>query len=87
MERQKNNEEKDSGKKILALIIIAIILLLLITSCSCTSKFFGKLGASLSDNFDNVFRNEDDFTIDDDTNDKETVLNQELKFDTDNLQI
>lgn len=83
----KNNKEKDDGKKIIILIIIVIVLLLLITSCSCTSQFFGKLGSSLSDSINNVFKKEDDIPIDKDTNDKETIKNQELKFDTDFLEV
>ncbi len=83
----RNNKEKDDGKKIILLIILAIVLLLLITSCSCTSQFFGKLGSSLSDSINNVFKKEEDIPIDKDTNDRETITNQELKFDTDSLEI
>lgn len=83
----RNNKEKDDGKKIIILIIIAIVLLLLITSCSCTSQFFGKLGSSLSDSINNVFKKEEDIPIDKDKNDKETITNQELRFDTDSLEI
>lgn len=80
-------EEKEHGKKIIILIIIVAILLSLITSCSCTSNFFGKLGASLSDSIHNLFNNEEDFTIDDDTDDEETVTDSELKFDTNGLEV
>ncbi len=83
----KNDKEKDDGKKIIILIIFAIILLLLITSCSCSSKFFGKLGNSLSDSINGLFNNKQDVKVDDDTNDKETITNQELRFDTDGLMM
>lgn len=83
----KSDKEKDDGKKIIILIIFAIILLLLITSCSCSSKFFGKLGNSLSDSINGLFRNDQDVKIDDNTNDKETITNQELRFDEDGLQM
>lgn len=87
VEDYKNNEEKDQGKKIIIFIILIIILLLLITSCSCTSKFFGKLGDSLSDSINSLFKNEEDYNIDDDTNDKETITNKQLKFDTTHLEM
>ena len=87
VEDYKNNEEKDQGKKIIIFIILIIILLLLITSCSCTSKFFGKLGDSLSDSINSLFKNEEDYSIDDDTNDKETITNKQLKFDTTHLEM
>lgn len=83
----KNDKEKDDGKKIIILIIFAIILLLLITSCSCSSKFFGKLGNALSDSINGLFNNKQDVKVDDDTNDKETITNQELRFDTDGLKM
>lgn len=69
----KDDEEKEKKKIILYIIIIAILLLLLITSC--TSGFFGKIGS--------LFRNEGNYTIDNDKNIKEEVLNQNLKFDSD----
>lgn len=87
MEDYKNNEEKDQGKKIIIFIILIIIILLLITSCSCTSKFFGKLGDSLSDSINSLFKNEEDYSIDDDTNDEETITNKQLKFDTSHLEM
>lgn len=82
-----NKDEKDQSKKIVILIIIVIALLSLITSCSCTSDFFGKIGSSLSDSINNLFRNEDDYDIDDDTNDMETISNKELKFDMDSIDV
>lgn len=82
-----NDEERDHSKKIIILIIVVIILLSLITSCGCTSKFFGKMGGSLLDDINNIFKNEDDYDIDDDTNDEETISNHELKFDVDNFEM
>lgn len=82
-----DNEEKENSKKIILLIIIVAIILSLITSCSCTSNFFGKLGASLSDSINNLFNNEEDFTIDDETDDEETLTDKELKFDTNSLEM
>ncbi len=67
-----DEEEKDKKRIIIYIIIIIILLLLLITSC--TSGFFGKLG--------NLFRNEGNYTIDKDTNQKEEVLNQNLQFES-----
>lgn len=72
-----DDEETDKKKIILYIIIIVILLLLLITSC--TSGFFGKLGS--------LFRNEGNYEIDKDTNDKEEVLNQDLKFDSEQFEM
>lgn len=87
LKTQTNNEEKDHGKKIIILIIIVIIILTLITSCGCTSKFFGKLGGPLLDGINNAFRKEEDHIIDDNTNDKEIISNQELKFDVSHYEM
>lgn len=87
MKDYKDKEEKDHGKKIIVFIIIVIVFLLLITSCSCTSKFFGKIGESLSDSINSLFKNEEDYNVDDDTNDEETISDAELKFDTSNLEV
>lgn len=87
MDNQVNNDEKDHGKKIIILIVIVAILLSLITSCSCTSNFFGKLGSSLSDSFDDLFNNEEDAVVKDDTDDEETISDKELKFDVNSLQM
>lgn len=80
MSKKTDDDKKDKKiKVIICIIVIIIIILSLITSCSCTSRFFGKLG--------NIFKNEGDYTIDDGTNDRETIRNQDLKFDNDNLEV
>lgn len=85
----KNNEEKNKGKNrkiILIIIAIIIIVLALITSCSCTSKFWGRIG--------DLFRNEGTYVF----KEKEgafcengpyceTIINKDLKFDKDYLDI
>lgn len=79
---KKSNTEDDEEKKrriLLYIIIIIIILLSLITSCSCTSNFFGKIG--------DLFRKEDSFNITDETDDKEVHKNQELQFDENNVEM
>lgn len=78
---KKNNEEKEERKKriLLYTVIILIILLSLITSCSCTSNFFGKIG--------DLFRKEDTFNITDETDDKEVHKNQELQFDENDIEM
>ncbi len=87
MENYSNKEEKNQSEKIVILIIIISVLLLLITSCSCTSKLLGQIGSSLSDSINNIFKNEDDYPIDDDTNDMEVISNKELKFDVSNFEM
>lgn len=77
--REQKDEEKARRRRIiLYIIIIIIIILLLITSCSCTANYFGKLGDKC---------NCDDFTIDNSTNDKETIRNKDLRFDDEFLNI
>lgn len=85
----KNSEEKNKEKNrkiILIIIAIIIIVLALITSCSCTSKFWGRIG--------DLFRNEGTYVF----KEKEgafcenglyceTIINKELKFNKDNLSI
>ena len=87
MENYSNKEEKNQSEKIVILIIIISVLLLLITRCSCTSKLLGQIGSSLSDSINNIFKNEDDYPIDDDTNDMEVISNKELKFDVSNFEM
>lgn len=70
-----DEEEKKKRRTLIYIIILLIILLLLITSCSCTSNFWGKIG--------DLFRNEGNYTIDKDGEDGEIIRNQELQFDTD----
>ncbi len=79
-EEEKEERESDRRKRIIIyLIIIIIIILSLLTSCSCTSKFFGKIG--------DIFGNEGDYIIDEDTGDLEIIRNKYLKFDKDSLEI
>ena len=81
-QKKKFDEENDDDKKrriILYIIILIIIILLLLTSCSCSSKFFGTIG--------DLFKNEETYNINDDTNDTEVVKNQELQFDTDFVEM
>ncbi len=75
--KNESNEEKEKKKIILYIMIIIIMLLLLITSC--TSGLLGKIG--------DLFRNEGNYTIDNDTNDKEEIVNQDLKFDSDQFEM
>ncbi len=77
--KKQNDEDKKRRRIIIYIIIIIIILLSLITSCSCTSKFFGKIG--------DLFRNEGQYTIDKDSDNHEVIKNQELKFDTDYVEM
>ena len=69
-----SNREKRT-KRIVMIIIIIFIILFLITSCSCTAKFWGKIG--------DLFVNEMDVDIDKDRNDLEPIVNRELHFDFD----
>ncbi len=66
-------------RRIILYIIIIIILLLLITSCSCTSKFFGKIG--------DFFKGEGTFPIDGDSPSQEVIKNKDLTFDTDTTEM
>lgn len=78
-ENDNNNEEDKRKRRIILYIIIIIILLLLITSCSCTSKFFGKIGS--------MFQNGGDYTVDPDTNDQEIIRNRDLQFDVEQTEM
>lgn len=79
-EEEKEERESDRRKRIIIYIIIIIIIILsLLTSCSCTSKFFGKIG--------DMFGNEGDYIIDEDTDDLEIIRNKYLKFDKDSLEV
>lgn len=81
-DNKKQEEEKDRDREkriIIYIIIIIIIILSLLTSCSCTSGFFGKIG--------DIFGNQKDYEIDDNTNDLETIRNKDLKFEKDYLEI
>ncbi len=78
-----NSNHKESHHKIMKIImmiiIIIIIILLLITSCSCTANFWGRIG--------NLFTQEENVDIDDDTNNPEIILDKDLKFDTEKLEM
>lgn len=84
-----SNEEKNKEKKskiILIIITIIIIILALITSCSCTSKFWGRIG--------DLFRNEEIYVFKEqngalcETNLQcETIINKDLRFEKDSLDI
>ena len=76
MKKTNSEEEKKKIKKIVALIIIIIIILLLITSC--TSRYWGRIGD---------YQNEVNVDINDDTNDKEIILNKDLIFDMDRYEM
>ncbi len=79
MEKYTSDDVKSENRKriITYIIILIIIILCLITSCSCTSKYIGKIG--------DLFRNEEDVIIDGGSGDKETIKNGELTFDIKNL--
>ncbi len=80
LHKSENETEEDKKRRyILYIIIIIIIILLLITSCSCTSKFLGKIG--------DFFNNGGTHTIDDGTDDKEVRKNKELQFDNNNVEM
>lgn len=78
-ENAKEEENDKLKRRIMMIIIIILIILSLITSCSCTSNFFGRIG--------NMFRNEGTHNITDDPDNKETIKNGLLKFETDTLEI
>jgi len=80
MKNYQDNDEKNEKRmkrRIIIMLLIIVLLLLLITSC--TAHFFGKMG--------DLFTNEEVIPIDSSTNDKEVILNEDLKFDLDNLDI
>ena len=81
MKDNKKQEEKNNREKriITYIIIIIIIILLLLTSCSCSSGLFGKIG--------NIFGNQGNYEINENTNDLDIILNKELKFNKDYLEI
>lgn len=77
MRSYSNDEEKQRKKKIIMIILLIILLLMLITSC--TSSFFGTIG--------DLFRNEGNYKINEGNVDKENVTNQELRFDSDYIEM
>lgn len=76
IENNKKTEKQDeTGRRrriILYIIIIILILLALLTSCSCTSNFFGKIGDS--------FWNQKDYDLNKNSSNLEIIRNKELKF-------
>ncbi len=88
---EKNNKKNENTKEtrrrvILMVIALIIIILALITSCSCTSKFFGKIGS--------LFKNEENYLYTETEGNHcledsfcEIVLNRNLTFDNDKLNI
>ena len=74
------NDDEDNTKKrirhIIEILIIIIIILLLITCC--TSRFIGRIG---------IIVNDTEVDIDNDTDDKELILNKELKFYKDSISM
>ncbi len=80
MDNKDNSNNHDKAKRRTILIIIIIIIILsLITSCSCTAKFWGRIG--------DLFNNSKEYTIDKDTKDLPIVKNKDLKFDIDDLEM
>lgn len=76
-----NDKEQEKRKKrikrIIEVIIIIIIILLLITSC--TSKFWGKIG--------DLFVNRGEYSAEPSNNDGEIVLNKDLIFDVETMEM
>ncbi len=80
MEEDQTEKKKNLKKTIMMVTLIIIAILALVTSCSCTSNFFGKIG--------DIFRNEGEHKINDDTNkEKKIIKNEELTFDLSELEI
>ncbi len=78
------HDEKQEDKNrmrhiIIYAIMIILILITLLTSCSCTSMFFGKIG--------DEFFNQGDYTIEKEILDLETRRNKELKFDRNYVEL
>ncbi len=73
-----NDDDNDNRRRKIIIMIIVIIIIILLLLTSCTSKFWGRIGFP--------FMQETEVKIDDDTNDKEIILNQNLKFDAEQYQ-
>jgi hypothetical protein len=85
----KNNEEKNKEKNrkiILIIITIIIIVLALITSCSCTSKFWGRIGDLFRNEGTYVFKETDGAYCENGLY-CETIINKDLRFDKDYLNV
>lgn len=69
----KKQEDKERKRRIIIYIIIIILILLaLLTSCSCTSNFFGRIGDG--------FWNQKDYDLNKNSSNLEVIRNKELKF-------
>ncbi len=71
-----NNDEKRRFKMIIMMLIIIIIILLLITSCN--SKYWGRIGEYI---------NETEVDLDDDSGERDVILNKNLRFDDDKFNL
>ncbi len=76
-DKKKNEEEKRRIKTIIKIIIIIIIILLLLIAC--TSKSFGRIGQ--------IFNQETDVNIDKDSGEEEKVINDNLRFNNNTIQM
>ncbi len=76
MDNNKENKHRDL-KTIIMIIIIIIIILLLITSC--TTGLLGKIG--------NAFNTEDTIEIKPDDGEEELIINRDLIFNSDNIEL
>lgn len=86
---KKNNKEKNKEKTkkiILIIIAIIIIVLALITSCSCTSKFWGRIGDMFRNEKTYVFKEQEGAFCENGLY-CETIINKDLKFDKDYLNV
>ena len=78
MNNKKKQEEDNHYKLKLVIMIIIIIIIILLLITSCTSGFWGRIGG--------LFNNEVDVPIKPDTGDGQIILNQDLKFNKDNIE-
>lgn len=87
MEKNNKTTDQDNKKRIILMIIALIIIILaLLTSCSCASKFFGKIG-SLFVNEGNFLYKEKEGNFCEGGLYCETIINRNLTFDRDVIKI
>lgn len=87
MEKNNKTTNQDNKKRIILMIIALIIIILaLLTSCSCASKFFGKIG-SLFVNEGNFLYKEKEGNFCEGGLYCETIINRNLTFDQDVIKI
>ena len=79
MKSPNQDDKKDYKKKIMMIIIIILIILLLISSCSCTANFWGKIGSN--------YTGEKHVDITDDNKEEEIILDEDLKFDINEIEM